>query len=338
MSKSTIIDVAKLAGVSIKTVSRVVNKEPNVREETRTKVQTAITHLEYRPSPSARSLASKRSFLIGLLYDNPSANYVINVQKGVLASCRAHGYDVLIHPCDYLSPNLAEDVTTLIRKSRVDGIILTPPLSDMSEILDTLNNLSVPFARIAPSDHKDKAPYVYCTDRKAAFQMTEHLISLGHTKIGFITGHPDHSASAERRLGFEDALYKHKIKLPDSFIQQGYFDHQSGMSCGYSILKGAERPTAIFASNDDMAAGVMHTANRMGISIPDELSVAGFDDSPVSTQLWPPLTTIKQPVENMTELACNLLIESLKNTPQMTNNRLFDCELILRNSTKALSK
>lgn len=333
MPKSTINDVARIAKVSIKTVSRVVNKEPNVSDATREKVQAVVDDLDYRPSPSARRLASNRSFLIGLLYDNPSANYTLNVQQGVLDSCRKHGYDLLIHPCDYTSDDLEQEVDALLRKSRLDGVILTPPLSDMPVVINVLENHSVPYSLIAPTTHDNNQSSVYCDDEKAAFQMTQYLISLGHLNIGFVKGHPDHGASAKRFAGFQAALRKSHLTVPENFVQEGYFDHQTGMDAGLRILDLSVKPSVIFASNDDMAAGVVHAANSLGMCVPEDVSVVGFDDSPVSTQLWPPLTTIRQPIKDMAGLASDLLLDVLKGV-ENARDHSFDCELIMRKSVK----
>ena len=333
MSKATITDVAKLAEVSIKTVSRVANNETNVSPTTREKVLKAIEQLNYQASPSARNLASNRSFLIALLYDNPSANYIINIQNGVLASCKEYGYDLLIHPCDYQSHNLKNEIISLARKSRIDGLILTPPLSDMPLITNTLSEIGLPFVRIAPTKDIDFLPSVYCNDHQAAFDMAEHLIQLGHKKIGFISGHPDHNASAERREGFEKALEKYKIKRDPNLIAQGYFDHTSGFESALKILKTPQPPTAIFASNDDMAAGAMRAARELNIQVPEKLSIVGFDDSSISSQLWPALTTIRQPVYEMAKSACDLLICNFKKISAHPKDSSHKCQLILRDST-----
>lgn len=334
MSKATINDVARLAGVSIKTVSRVMNNEPNVSEATREKVRVVVEQLDYRPSPSARRLASNRSFLVALLYDNPSANYIINVQNGVLNSCREHGYDLLIHPCHYQSSDLTTEISMLLRKSRVDGVILTPPLSDMTAVIEVLSCQSVPYSLIAPTSHDNIQASVYCDDEKAAFQMTEYLIAQGHTNIGFVKGHPDHGASEKRFVGFQKALSQKGLSVPESYIQEGFFDHESGMKAGHKILSLSEKPSVIFASNDDMAAGVIHAANSLDIAVPVELSVVGFDDSPSSTQLWPSLTTIRQPIELMAHRASDLLLDSLKGVAN-DETHSFDCELVMRDSVSS---
>lgn len=337
MTKATIDDVAALAGVSIKTVSRVVNKEPNVRQTTREKVFEAIARLDYRPNASARSLAGNRSYVLGLLYGVPSANYVIDVQVGVLTLCRPQGYDLLIHPCDYRDENLTQDIEELIHQKRIDGIVLTPPLTDHMEVLATLERLKVPFVRIAPTLDKEISPYVETNDQEAAYDMTCQLIAMGHAKIAFITGHPDHRAVARRFEGYKAALLDHGIEINPELVENGLNSFESGEICARRLLMKNPRPTAIFAANDDMAAAVMMVAHQQGIRIPDELSVAGFDDTPVAHQIWPALTTVRQPVQQMARKATDLLLKRLKGKDLQLPAGMLSSSLILRDSTGPLA-
>lgn len=332
MAKATIDDVAELASVSIKTVSRVVNKEPNVRPITRDKVLAAIAQLDYRPNASARSLAGNRSYVLGLLYGNPSANYIIDVQEGVLSTCRPLGYDLLIHPCDYRADNLTKDIVDLIHQKRIDGFILTPPLTDHLGLLAALKKIDIPFVRIAPTLNKDISPYVETNDEEAAYDMTCQLITLGHKHIGFICGHPDHKAVAHRYEGYKAALVENNIALNPAWVVQGFNSFQSGEACARILLAEKLRPTAIFAANDDMAAGVMMVAHQQGIDIPAELSVAGFDDTPVAHQIWPALTTVRQPIQQMARKATDLLIKQLKGKDVQLPASILSSTLIVRDS------
>ncbi len=334
--KATISDVAALAGVSIKTVSRVVNKESNLREVTRDKVLKAIKKLHYTPNLSARGLAGHHSFLFAVLYDNPSANYILDVQNGVLQECRKEGFDLLIHPCNGESKKLFEDICTLVEKSRVAGLILTPPLSDMVPLQKKLQSAKIPFARVAPANHNLISPYVHCDDEAAARRMTEHLLSLNHTEIAFIKGHPGHRASELRLAGYEKALKHIGLPIKKKLIRQGYFDFASGVRCAKELLALRSPPTAIFACNDDMAAGVLYTAHSMNIAVPEQLSVVGFDDTPVAQQVWPALTTVKQPIEKMARSATALLIAILRKNSDHNIVQAFECELEIRDSTAAI--
>ncbi|MCP8898029.1 LacI family DNA-binding transcriptional regulator [Gilvimarinus xylanilyticus] len=333
LAKATIDDVAALAGVSMKTVSRVVNKEPNVRASTREKVQAAIAQLEYRPSQSARSLAANRSYVLGLLYDNPSASYVIDVQEGALQTCRRAGYDLLIHPCRHNEPELADEVLALVRHSRVDGLILTPPLSDITQLVDGLVEAGVPFVRLSPTENKQACPYVQTNDQEAAYDMTCRLLELGHERIGFIAGHPDHRAVAERYQGYLAALKESRIKFDKTLVVQGYNSFDSGRECAAQLLGMNDRPTAIFASNDDMAAGVIIEAHHRGLAMPAELSVAGFDDTPVAHQIYPSLTTVSQPITEMASKAAELLVKQLQGKAVQMPAAIMSCRVIVRDST-----
>lgn len=333
MAKATIDDVAELAGVSMKTVSRVVNKEPNVRPETRDKVLTAIAALDYSPNLSARSLAGNRSYVLGLLYGSPSANYVIDIQEGVLSMCRPQGYDLLIHPCNHRDENITNEITDLVHQKRIDGVILTPPLSDNLNVINALKVLDVPMVRVAPTRNKEICPYVETNDEEASYDMTCQLIAMGHTRIGFICGHPDHLAVSLRYEGYKAALIENKISLEVELVELGLNSFESGEVCARKLLKKTPRPTAIFAANDDMAAGVMMVAHQGGIAIPAELSVVGYDDTPVAHQIWPSLTTVRQPIQQMAKKATELLLKQVKGKDVQLPASMLNSTLIVRNST-----
>jgi LacI family transcriptional regulator len=333
MVKATIDDVAELAGVSMKTVSRVVNKEPNVRPATREKVEKAIAALGYRPNQSARSLAGNRSFVLGLIYGHPGAHYVLDIQEGVLEICRPQQYELLVHPAIYSDDNLVTEITELITDKRVDGVMLTPPLSDHLPLIHTLRRLNIPLVRVAPTEEKSLTPYVETNDAEAAYDMTCQLVALGHSRIGFIAGHPDHRAMSLRYEGYKAALRENDVPLDLSLVAQGDNTFDSGESAAHTLLNLPNRPTAIFAANDDMAAGVMICAHRSHISMPSELSVAGFDDTPVAHQIWPSLTTIRQPIRQMARKATDLLLKQLKGKDIQLPASMLSASLILREST-----
>ncbi len=333
MQKITINVVAKHAGVSKKTVSRVLNNEPNVSDSTKSKVQAAFDELGYRPSPQARGLATNQSFLIGLVYDNPNKSYVSDVQTGALKECEDKGYHLLIQPVIHDSEDLLQKLDSLLTSSRLDGIVLTPPFSDMTGLIELLESKNVPFVRIGPTRMLSASPSVISNDVEAAYEMTSYLVSLGHTKIGFIKGHPKHNASQQRLEGYQQALKENGIAFESDFVQQGLFTFRSGEECARKLLALKEPPSAIFASNDYMAAGVLKVATQRNISVPHQLSVAGFDNAPISRYIWPSLTTIKQPVKQMASSAVELLIKTIRR--QTLANKLIqlDDELIARDST-----
>jgi LacI family transcriptional regulator len=309
--KASIDDVAKAAGVAIKTVSRVLNNEPNVRDETRARVLAAVKRLNYHPSPSARSLASRRSYLIGLVYDNPGGNYTIEVQRGALARCREGKFLLLLHEVSGTGDELTQDVMAFANQTHIDGLILAPPLSEATSIMQALDEYNLPFTRIAPDEGKHRSPYVDMDDEGAAREMTEYLIGLGHRRIAFIMGRPGHFSSGQRLKGYKAALKAHKLSFNPDYVRHGDFLFESGLEGGRHLLALPERPTAIFAANDDMAAGALMAAHEMGVAVPEDLSVAGFDDAAISRTVWPPLTTVSQPTYELSYSAADLLIKGL---------------------------
>jgi LacI family transcriptional regulator len=331
----TIHQVAARAGISIKTVSRVLNHEANVRTDTRDRVRRAIAELNYRPNPSARHLAGTHGYNIALLYDNPSASYQIDLQRGALESCRAEGFHLILQPCAYQSGEVSRDIVALVEESRVPGVILSPPLSDMAILLDQLDGLGVLHSRIAPVDVSRPGPYVAVDDRGAAYDLIRHLIELGHRRIGIVKGHPDHGAGQWRYEGFVKAMQHYDLPIEEALVAQGYFDFESGLAAGRQLLSLKRRPTAIFAANDDMAAAVLHVAHEMGIEVPRQLSVAGFDDTPLSRYVWPSLTTVRQPVADMARLATLQLIDEVRRRGHDGQHGLaaMFCSLVIREST-----
>jgi len=335
MPNATIIDVAEHAGVSIKTVSRVINNVTTVKSQLRERVMRAIEKLDYHPNPSARGLGGNRSYLLALLYDISCDYYATSVLGGVIETCRAAKYEVIMRPCDYHSPLLGEEVVRSVRQSRADGVILTPPLSDVSAVMRLLAKHKIPFVRIAPGTRVDDAWSVYTNDRESCKQMTEQLATLGHQRIAFIVGNPDHAAVANRHRGYLDGLDACGLKVDKSLIVQGYNSYASGVQCARKLLTLPldKRPTAIFAANDEMAAGVLTVAHSLGLSVPEELSVVGFDDAPLASQTWPALTTIRQPIPAMAAKAAELLLASLTGAPEDHSQHVLDSVLTFRQST-----
>lgn len=332
---ATLEDVAALAEVSAKTVSRVVNAEPTVSEKTRERVQRAIELLDYKPNLNARMLAGERSYLIGLFYDKPGG-YLTDFHAGAADRCRESGYHLMLESWDRDSPQFTRRVSTLLRQMRLDGVILLPPLSDDALIANTLRDESMPTVRIAPRDRTDESPSIGIDDYLAARQLTAHLLSLGHRRIGFILGKPGHGATEERYRGFADEMRAQSISVDMSLVQTGNFVFPDGVACAQRLLSVANPPTAIFASNDDMAAAVISVAHQRGLELPTQLSVVGFDDAPVATMIWPLLTTVRQPVAAMARLAAELIIEHSprrQGWPNPMPQRTLDFELIVRDST-----
>ena len=328
-SRATIKDVSRLAGVSIKTVSRVLNKEKYVREATRAKVDAAMAALKFSPSLAARSLAGRRSFQIALIYDNHSPFYIHQIQDGIWAQCREQGVRMLAQPADVASPTLAAEVGGLIDETHVDGIILSSPVTDAPEVLAELEARGIPFVRISPGTNHAMTSSVFMDDVQAADDMTTHLINLGHRRIGFVIGHPNHMASDQRLFGYRRALDRAGIGFEPSLVRPGQFDFASGAAAAELLLDLPEPPTAIFASNDDMAAGVLAVAHRRDVAVPGALSVAGFDDTELASAVWPPLTTIRQPTRDLAYSAAGLLFSEEEGVV----HRRLQHELVVRGST-----
>jgi LacI family transcriptional regulator len=328
--RSTINDVARLAGVSIKTVSRVLNHEPHVRPSTRDKVLAAAETLKYQPNPSARQLASNLTFVIGMLYDNPNSSYITEIQFGSLQACRENNYNLLIHPCEADTTDLINEVIGLHR--HVDGFILLQPVSDSQEVCRLLLENRIACVRVSQRRFEGM-PWISVGDSEAADNMTEYLLNLGHREIGFIIGHADHGQSHDRLAGYRSALQRHGVDQEDDLVVQGDFGYESGYLCARKLLSATPRPTAIFASNDLMAMGVLAVAHEKGIKVPGELSVAGFDDSPFARYAWPPLTTVRQPIPEVARLATEVLIRNLQGRLEEGDEHRLEAEVVHRAST-----
>lgn len=329
--RATIIDVAKLAGVSWTTVSRVVNGETNVAEKSRIKVRAAIDALGYVPHTAARSLAGARAFTLGILFDNPSPNYTMKIQSGAYRACREHGYHLLIENLETARPDVAAQIEAILANARVDGFIITPPITECEAVLDALEARDIPYARIAPVSFAGRSKALSINDHGAAVEIARHLWGLGHRRFGIVTGPADHGAAGTRRAGFLEALAAlgNTEPVPESF---GGFDFEVGIAAGRELLSQPERPTAIFAMNDDSAAGVMSAAAQIGLSVPRDVAVAGFDDSWIAQSVWPNLTTVYQPIEEMAFAAAELLIARNGGDEIQTQIEL-PYRLVLRQST-----
>jgi LacI family transcriptional regulator len=306
-----------------------------VRTTTREHVRAVMAALNYHPSLPARSLAGRRSNLLGLVYENPSANYVFDVQSGAMARCRDANLRLFVFSCNDLGERIVSEVLAMAEQTHVDGLVLTPPLSANHALIAALDERELPFVRVAPDASEHPSPKIEMDDEAAARDMTEHLIARGHRSIAFIAGHPDHSSSDVRMNGFRAALVAHRIAPDSVIVEQGYNTVESGIDAGRRMLDRADRPTAIFASNDDMAAGVLLVAHELGVDVPDQLSVAGFDDTQLAGIVWPPLTTIHQPSYDMAYTATDLLIRLVRRqeVPAVT---VLNYDLVIRGSTGPL--
>ena len=304
----TINDVARIAGVSKKTVSRVINRSAGLHPETRGSVERVIAELGYTPNPQARALARGRNFLIGLVHGNPNAQTVLNVQRGMLEALGGTDFEMLVRPVDRGSPTLVEDLRDFIDRNRLHGLLLMPPLSENEAVAQMCRDAGCRYVRMGSTvlDEADRS--VASNDRAVVREATGHLIAQGHRRIGLVAGPDGFRSAIERRAGFEDALRAAGLPLFLDLVERGDYLFGSGETAGERLLGRPDRPTAIFASNDEMAVGVIHAAYRMGLHVPDDLSVIGFDGTAVAAQVWPPLTTVMWPVAAMARAATFKLI------------------------------
>jgi LacI family transcriptional regulator len=335
---ATIRDVATCAGVSIKTVSRVLNEEPFVRDQTRAKVLRAIEQLGFVPNLSAKRLAKGHSMTLALLYHNASWHYIQDVHRGVLDMARGAGYTTLMHPCDTAEPCDAAGIIEMSSQRQVDGFIVTPPADNATELLQTLARMEVPFVRLTPFDRESAWPYVTATDRAGAREMTRYLLDLGHRRIGYVFGLAESRAAHDRLAGYRDALEEAGIAYDKALVRYGDDHFESGREAARSLLEMALRPTAIFCSNDEMAAGACVAVHEVGLEVPGDVSVAGFDDIALARQIWPALTTVRQPIYEIASLATQMLIDLLMHSPAPVLHQEIPTSLVVRGSTAGPGK
>lgn len=274
-------DVAARAGVSMKTVSRVLNGEPHVRDVLKEKVRQAAEELGYKPNQAARRLAGRRSFLIALLYHHPSTtSYLGLIQAGAARKCRALGYHLVVEPVDRRLSDFTELTNTLVDVIAPDGVIVLPPIGDLPALTRALQARETPFALIS-AGARSEGLHVFIDERGAARDMTNYLIELGHRRIGMVLGPSHYHAASERFDGYREALSAAGLPFMQSLVMPGTFLVEGGMSAGLSLLQQPNPPTAIFAANDSMAIGVMNAARSLGLDVPRDVSICGFDDQPV---------------------------------------------------------
>ncbi len=306
----TIADVARDAGFSPMTVSRVINGEKNVRESTRVAIQEAVTRLNYTPNLAARTLAGYDPIRIAMLYGNPSAAYLSRLLVGSLEQARKSHVQLIIEQCD-ADQDITEVFGNLV-DSGVDGIIVSPPLCDSEHMRDLMEKSNVACVVVANWSPPGNMSVVHMDDVAAAETMTKHLISLGHRRIGFIKGNPDHKASMQRLSGYELAMRDAGISIASELIVEGQFTYRSGLAAAEHLLTLSVPPTAIFASNDDMAAAAITVAHRRHMDVPRDISICGFDDTDFALSIWPELTTIHQPIAEMSRSAVEMLVDRIR--------------------------
>lgn len=329
----TIDEVAALAGVSPMTVSRAIN-QGKVRDDTRERVMRAVQALGYTPNLAASTLAAAQHTRIALIYTNPSGAYLRELLVGLLRGASNAAIQLVIHYWDNLDP-VAERRAARALAGRVDGVILPPPLCESPVAVTELVQAGIPVVAIASGHLRDDVSCVRIDDFHAGKEMAEHLIQHGHTRIGFICGRNDLSASARRYDGFATALHEAGLEVEPSLVQEGDYTYRSGLDAAEKLLSQPQPPTAIFASNDDMAAAAISVAHRQGLEVPRDLSVVGFDDTSAATTVWPELTTLHQPIAAMADAAIDILLRTIRqrtDDSRVLTDHVLPHRLVMRDS------
>jgi LacI family transcriptional regulator len=309
-AQPTINDVAHAAGVSKKTVSRVINRSPLLNDDTRKRVLEVIAALGYVPNPQARALALRRNFLIGLVHDNPNAQMVLNVQQGILEALRHTEFELIVRPVDRGSPTMLEDIRRFLERQRPYGVMLLPPISENDGLADLCGEIGCRYVRMGSAVLDEPEHMVASNDREAVGEAVGFLVEAGHRCIGLVAGPKGFRSAHERLLGFKDAIHSAGLPVEESLVAHGNYTFDSGVKAAEKLLDHAPRPTAIFASNDEMAAGVLHAARQRGMEVPRDLSIIGFDDTSIAAHIWPPLTTVRWPIATMARAAAQKLVSS----------------------------
>lgn len=337
----TIKDVAERAGVSLMTVSRVLNNKGVVKPTTRDKVQLAIHELKYRPNISARRLAGGKSLFVGLLYENPSPAYLSKVIEGSLDACRSNRHHLVLQDFRLHAPyDKPDEMVQALKSAGLDGVVVTPPLSNNIPLMDAIEASGLVLVQIAPDDIDSEGPHVAMDDVAAARDMLQFIVSKGHQRIAFIKGPETHPSSHHRFAGFVQGMQENGLTIRPDYIHDGDFRYRSGLDAGRTLLSLKEPPTAIFATNDDMAAGVVTSAHMLGLSVPADISVTGFDDTEIATNMWPELTTVRQPIAEMASRAVNLLAGVIQGNEDVigANSGLMTYEIMVRDTVHDLTR
>lgn len=315
--RPTIDDVASLSGVARVTVSRVINDEPNVRPATRQRVLDAVEQLGYKVNVQARNLAAGNSRQIMLIHESnvdaePNSYYFSGLELGALTSCAGQGYQLAVQAIEPMSDGGRAQILALVESGRCNGVLLTPPFSDRPDLIKALVAANCPVICVAAGAAvRAAAPSIGIDDERAGYDMARYLLTLGHRRIGYIHGIEGHVSAEGRYAGFTRALREAEIEPDPRITARGNFTFRSGIECCERIL-AADSVTAIMCANDDMAAGALLACHKRGLAIPGDLSVVGFDDTPVSDIVWPPLTTVHQPIKEVGRQAASALIRRIE--------------------------
>lgn len=332
----TINDVARLAEVSKKTVSRVINNSPFLSEKTRLRVQSVIRDLGYVPNPQARALALRHNFVVAVIHDNPNAQFLVTVQKGILQAIKGTEFGLMVQPVDRNSPNVIAEIGAFLERQRPYGVILLPPISENNAIAELCETFGTRYIRMTSVALDQPSRMVISNDKAAVNDAVRYLIACGHEKIALIEGPKGFASANERRAGYMQAMEEAGLPVEPWMVKPGSYTFESGVASGLALLDGAQQPTAVFVSNDEMAIGVMIAARQKGIEIPRGLSIVGFDDTPLSSHVWPALTTVRWPIIDMAMTAAKKLISEDHYGPP--DDQILGSTLIKRDSVAVINK
>lgn len=343
--RPTIDDVAALSSVGRTTVSRVLNGSQNVSEIVRERVLAAVKTLDYKVNLQARSLASGSNKIIALIYSSnldsePNSYYHSGLELGALRACTDSGYQLQTHAINQNNADYFEKVLTIADKTRFDGLIISPPFCDDMKLLDALIEKDCPFVCIAAGTTAAQTAHsIGIDEEKAGYEIAKYLLRLGHRHFGYILGLEGHISAQQRFAGYKRAIEEFNLNVQDQIVERGNFTFKSGIEIAQSILTRPNPPSALIFANDDMAAGALFSAHKLGIKVPQDLSVVGFDDTPVSEIVWPPLTTVHQPLKEIGQQSVEILLKKMSgingiNIPKQT---IVPFRLQIRESTSDIS-
>jgi DNA-binding LacI/PurR family transcriptional regulator len=330
MRRTTIREVAVRAGVSHQTVSRVINKSPFVAAATRTQVLRAIAELDYHPNAHAVGLSRDRSDLVGLIVESVTSPFFAQIIAGVEQGLHDHGRHLLLGST-HGAPQI-EAITELLHSRRIDGLIVVLPTSASIEQTQQLIRSGVPTVLLDVHDDV-QANTIGVDNHSGAYSATEYLIRLGHRRIGLITGRSDVLVSQIRMNGYRCALRQHSIAFDAELVVPGDFSNTAGQRAVAQLLELAVPPTAIFACSDEMALGALGALHQRGINVPEDISVIGYDDIPQASTYHPTLTTIRQPLTEMGQLASHTICRIIDEPGQPAVRAVMGTRLIERGST-----
>ncbi len=337
----TIFDIAQASGVSYSTVSRVLNGFEFVKVDTRQRVLKVAEDLGYVANLQARSLAGGKSKIIGVLVPSLENGYISAIAQGIDEELTKGGYDLMLYTTHHKQGKEAQ-YARAIASGLTDGLLLMVPLIPSSQLesnyLTALRQKGFPYVLIDQTDAVNQSTVIDSNNRQGAYEATDYLIKLGHTRIGFITGNMEINAARERLEGYKTVLKKNNLIFEQALVVKGDFTQRAGYEAAKTLLQLRQPPTAIFSPNDLAAFGVMDAVREAGLRIPEDMSVIGFDDIPQASLTYPKLTSVRQPLQEMGRIAVKLLLEQIHQPDRATQHITLETQLVKRDSCKSIER